>query len=511
MLSQSSDSQPPAANPLREGLDAEPVPEPCAVVIFGASGDLAHRKLVPALYQLHLARRLPSAFALVGFARTPMTDDAFRDSMREATGAGADFPPWQSFARQHRYCAGGYDDLPAYHRLASLLEDLEEQEGAGRNRIFYLATPPGAAPAIVNCLAESGLARGEGWSRIVIEKPFGRDLQSARELNALLGTVFREEQIYRIDHYLGKDTVQNILVLRFANGIFEPIWNRRYVDHVQIAVAESLGVEERGAYYEHAGALRDMIQNHLLQLVCLVAMEPPVTRDERSIRNEKYKVLQAVRRVSPEDVERVAARGQYGPGWIAGQAVPAYRAEERVDPASRRDTFAALRLELDNWRWAGVPFYLRSGKRLPKRVSEIAVRFRCAPQPLFSDVPDAQLEPNVMTLRIQPDEGISVKFDVKSPGTGLSLRPVTMDFRYGSAFGVPVPEAYERLLLDCILGDPALFARDDWIEKAWEIVTPVVAAWDAAPSAPELYAPGSWGPAAANRLIERDGRNWRHL
>jgi glucose-6-phosphate 1-dehydrogenase len=391
---------------------------------------------------------------------------------------------------------------------------IEQERGTGGNRLFYCSTPPSLYPHLVTRLGEAGLDRSPegtgGWTRIIIEKPFGRDLASARALNQIVGAVFSEDQVYRIDHYLGKETVQNILVFRFANGIFEPLWNRNHVDHVQITVGESIGVEARGAYYEEAGALRDMIQNHILQLLCLVAMEAPVTFDAGSVRDEKFKVMRSIRPVAGEEVDLVAVRGQYGSGFVDGQRVKAYREEKGVSGESITETYAALKLRVDNWRWAGVPFYLRTGKRLPKRDSEIAVQFKRTPHLVFRRNPEILAEPNLLVLQIQPDEGMSLSFAAKLPGPELRIKSVNMDFDYGKAFGGEPPEAYERLLLDAMKGDATLYARSDWVEVAWELLAPIQEAWATGdPRKFPNYEAGTWGPPEADTLIERDGRRWR--
>ncbi len=505
-------------NPLAEGLRLERTPEPCAMVIFGASGDLTRRKLLPALYNLARHRLLPLGFSVVGLARSEMNDQEFRRKMREAVESFASAGPlddsiWENFAPGLHYVAANFRDRAGYEKLAALLSEIDRERGTCCNRVYYLAVPPSIYDDIIQGLDAAGLGQPpQGWTRIIIEKPFGRDLETARALNRTLGAVFREEQVYRIDHYLGKETVQNILVFRFSNGIFEPVWNRRYIDHVQITAAESLGVEERATYYEEAGALRDMIQNHMLQLLALTAMEPPAAFDADSVRGEKVKVFRSIRPISADEVNKLAVRGQYGEGRVNGEAVKGYRSEPGIKPDSSTETYAAVKFLIDNWRWADVPFYLRTGKRLPRRVTEIAIHFKQPPLLLFGRTPADQLEPNVLSLRIQPDEGISLKFGAKLPGPALRLRSVSMDFSYASSFGTGSADAYERLLLDCMLGDATLFARRDGVEAAWSIVTPILEAWAAEP--PEEfpnYAAGTWGPKEAQEFIERDGRRWRRL
>ena len=513
----------PIPSPVREARRLRRALDPCAVVIFGATGDLTHKKLVPALYTLARLGMLPEECAIVGFARRPKTDEVFREELAKAVlssgPAAPDTAAWDGFARRLHYVQADFHDPEGYNRLRKTLERLDRERGTAGNRLYYLATAPELYGEIVQRIGEEKLAPrtapgadgGRPWTRVVVEKPFGRDLASAQELNRMLLRVFRESQIFRIDHYLGKETVQNILVFRFANGIFEPIWNQHYVDHVQITVAETVGIEGRAGYYETAGVVRDIIQSHMMQLLTLMAMESPVAIEPESVRSEKVKVLRSARRIAADDVPRNVVFGQYSRGSIEGQAVPGYREEPRVAPDSRTPTFVAMRLFVDNWRWAGVPFYLRSGKRLPKRVTEVAVQFKRAPLPLFGD--SAASEPNLLVLNIQPDEVISLRFVAKVPGMAMTLRPVNMGFRFGTAFGGEEMSAYERLLLDCLLGDSTLFTRRDEVEEAWALMEPVLNWWERSdpPEAIPIYAAGTWGPEAARPLIGRHGRRWRSL
>jgi glucose-6-phosphate 1-dehydrogenase len=489
---------------------------PCAVVIFGASGDLTKRKLLPALYRLAQERLLPSEFAVVGVARQQMSDEEFRSQMHAAIseheGDAADDVAGNSFASGLFYLQGEFAEVETFKRLRETLERVEKQRGTKGNRLYYLATAPDFFGLIAKQLGDAGLAQAsEGrWTRIIVEKPFGHDLESARALNEELAHVFTEEQVYRIDHYLGKETVQNLLVFRFANSIFEPVWNRQYVDHVQITNAEALGVEGRGAFYEKAGAVRDMIQSHVFQVASLIAMEPPAALTADAIRDEKVKVMRTVRAIAAADVSELSVRGQYGPGFVLGDKVPGYREEQGVAPDSSTETFAALKLYFDNSRWQDVPFYIRSGKRLTRRVTEIAIEFKETPHALFSEC-DAPLKANVLVMRIQPNEGITLRFGAKLPGQAMRIRWVNMDFRYASSFGTEPPEAYERLLLDCMLGDSTLYARRDMTERGWEIVTPLLEAWKQPPKDFPNYAAGSSGPEPAYELMRRDGREWREL
>ncbi|MBA2692146.1 MAG: glucose-6-phosphate dehydrogenase [Rubrobacter sp.] len=487
-------------------------PEPSTMVIFGASGDLTSRKLIPALYDLAASRRLPMEFAVVGISRTEMSHEEFRGKLRKGLEEhrSEEFSEdvWKSFSAGIFYLPGDSKEPRTYSELRDFLRSLDEERGTGGSRIFYLSSSPSLFPAIVDGLGESGMSAEDesSYSRIVIEKPFGRDLASARELNSEIQSRFREDQIYRIDHYLGKETVQNIMALRFSNGIFEPLWNQNYVDYVQITVAEDIGVGTRGAFYEEAGALRDIVQNHLMQVLCLTAMEPPVTFDADSVREEKVKVLKAVRPF-PEG-EEYAVRGQYGRGWVWGEEVEGYREEDEVAPDSVTETFVALKMFVDNWRWAGVPFYARAGKRMPKKSTEIAVHFKPTPHTPFARAGDDGMEPNVLVIRIQPEEGVSLKIGAKVPGSGFEIGAVNMDLLYGTAFLEEAPDAYGRLLLDLMLGDPTLFIRADEAEGSWRILESVMKAWSEKEEIP-LYPAGTWGPEEADALLESDGREWR--
>jgi glucose-6-phosphate 1-dehydrogenase len=486
-----------AENPLLEGLELRRKPEPCVLTIFGASGDLTKRKIFPALYSLAFRRLLPEQFAVVGIARTEMSSEAFVAAMEEAVKEYArdDFHPevWETLASVTSYVAADFASPEGQQKLARTLTELDIHRETRGNRVYYLAVPPQAMPIVGKDVGDSGTT--SGWVRLIVEKPFGHDLASARELNRLLAEHFTEDQVFRIDHYLGKETVQNLLALRFANGIFEPIWNRQFIDHVQITVAESIGIEKRAAYYEQAGAIRDIFQNHLLQLVALTAMEPPIDFTADSVRNEKVKALRAIPTPNP----RYVVRGQYGRGFIEGVEVPGYREEEGVDPSSNTETFVAARLFVDNWRWADIPFYVRTGKRLPRRETTIAIQFKRAPHPPFEDA--NALRPNVLFVHVQPNEGVSLAIGAKVPGAGMRVRTVHMDFLYGGAFRTGLPDAYERLLVDTMLGDQTLFTRADEIQEQWSLVDAIVAAWDRErPNFPN-YPAGTWGPGAAQELV----------
>ena len=502
--------------PRADAYHCEMPSEPCAIVIFGASGDLAKRKLLPALYDLAQNSCLAPRFRLVGFARTEMSDDAFRRTSEEALRASSDLGPLDAgmlgqFAKCLHYVAGNYDDAESYQRLAQRLEELDRDSKLGGNRLFYLATPSEIYPRVIEQLGQAGLAHSKnssGWVRIVIEKPFGRDKSSAQALNQKVRSIFEESQVYRIDHYLGKETVQNMLVFRFGNGIFEPLWNRNYIRHVQITAAETLGVERRGGFYETTGALRDMIQSHVLQLTSLVSMEPPATFDATAVRNEKIKVLQSIRPFSVETVAHEVVRGQYGPGNVGGKPAPGYRGEPGVKPDSATETFVSLKLLIDNWRWAGVPFFLRTGKRMARQFTQVAIQFREAPHLVFQG---REALTNWLVLNIQPDEGISLSFGAKPPGIDLQIQPVTMDFAYRTAFGPGSRSAYATLLNDCLRGDATLFDRADSVEAAWGLVDPILEAWTTAgPRDFPNYAAGSWGPTASDDLLEWDGCQWRN-
>jgi glucose-6-phosphate 1-dehydrogenase len=512
-----------AANPLREGLRLGRMPEPCTMVICGATGDLTERKLGPALYNLLLGGYLPPEFTVVGFARRQMTDEEFRVHLRDGVDRYSRNRPikesiWDSFGQGVYYHQGDFDDPAAWRELAGVLDRIDRDRGTAGNRLFYLAVPPSLYPEIVQQLGDAGLAASgsgrpdsrKGWSRVIVEKPFGFDLTSAQTLNHEIRQVFAEDQIFRIDHYLGKETVQNLAVFRFGNGLFEPIWNRRYIDSVQITVAETMGIEGRGEFYDQTGALRDIVQNHALQLLAMFAMEPPVEFRSQDLRDEKLKVLRAIREMSPDDVATDVVRGQYVSGWVEGTKMVSYRDEPEIAPDSETETYVALKLAIGSWRWAGVPFYVRTAKAMPTRVTEVAVQFKSPPLALFERAGAPNIEPNILAIRIQPDEGILIRFGAKVPGPGMQIRSVNMDFRYGFSFAVDSPDAYETLLLDAMVGDASLFTRDDEVERAWVILDPILKAWDAGAGGPlHFYGAGSWGPPAADELLERDGRSWR--
>jgi len=503
----------PADNPFQDPLRFERRAPPCAVVIFGANGDLTKRKLLPALYRLAYDRRLSPGFAIVGTSRTPLTDDQFRDKMKESVAAFSedtqlDEEVWKAFAEGLHYVAGDIGDAALFERIGEKLAHIEQAHQTGGNVLFYLSTQPSQYAQVAQGIGAAGLQHGAGWRRLVVEKPFGHDLASARELSDRLHDVFAESDVYRIDHYLGKETVQNILAFRFGNGIFEPLWNRRYINHVEIAAAESIGVEGRGAYYQEAGALADMVQNHLLQVMATIAMEPCASFRATSVRDERSKLLRSVKPMTADEIRENAVAGQYGPARIGGEDVPGFRQEPGVNPASATDTYAAVTLFVDNWRWAGVPFYVRTGKRLPKRVTEIAIHFNQAPLSMF-DGEIADGTPNLLIVRIQPEEGISLKFLSKRPGAGMKLRPVSMDFNYGSSFGERSPSAYETLLLDALLDDATLYTRQDMVEASWTVVEPIQNVWRSDSFDFPNYAAGSWGPAAADVMLARRGHTWR--
>jgi glucose-6-phosphate 1-dehydrogenase len=501
--------------------NSERVPDPCIVVIFGASGDLTKRKLLPALYHLEQGGLLPEDFAVLGVARRPL-EKSFAPDMKDGIVAGGGVedadPKLAPFVDRIQYYAMNFDDDGGYEGLKKKLTEMDGKYNTRGNRLFYLATAPEYFSDIINFLGKHSMAQPEEdkdgkapWVRTIIEKPFGHDLESARALNDEVNKVFNEDQIFRIDHYLGKETVQNILVFRFANGIFENVWNRNYIDHVEITAAESIGIEGRGPFYEQAGALRDVVQNHVMELLSFVAMEPPVSFKADAVRAEKVKVWEAITPIHPADT----VRGQYGPGIVDGKSVPGYRQEDRVHPRSQTETYAALRLEIENWRWAGVPFYIRAGKRLPKRVTEITVQFKQPPMLLFKggECHDSSgIKPNLISMRIQPDEGISLRFGAKLPGPSMDISPVQMNFSYADAFGKSSANGYERLLLDAMLGDGTLFAHRDGVEATWALMTPILKAWAETPVKDfPNYAAGTWGPSAADALLESEGRKWRKL
>ncbi len=504
-----------------------PAASPCAMVIFGASGDLAKLKLIPAMYEMVMEGLLPDGFVLIGYARTEMTDEAFRKvcwdaiakNARTAKKNGVDQQKLSWLLDRTFYHTGNYDKPEDFDKLKARLDDLDAKYRLQGNRLFYLSTPPGAFVPISECLGKQGLVERvqsgavphEGaWQRVIIEKPFGHDLQSAQELNALLNNSFHESQIYRIDHYLGKETVQNLMVMRFANSFFEPIWNYKYIDSVQITVAEAVSADDRAGYYDKSGALRDMVQNHIFQLMALVAMEPPAALDARSIRDEKVKVYKSIRHFSPRRVDEFVVRGQYGAGEVKGKKTDGYLKAKGVDPNSMTETFAALKLYIDNWRWSGTPFYIRTGKCMPSKVSEVVVRFRSPPLTLFQKQCESPVYPNDLVIKVAPEEGISMHLNGKVPGGSMNIKNVEMNFNYASAFKQEAPEAYERLIFDALNGEQTLFIRGDEAEAAWEVIDVILEGWKQSTRKPDEYTPGTWGPKRAIDLMEHDGRRWAH-
>ena len=498
-----------------------PATPPCALVIFGASGDLAKLKLVPAIYELARQNLLPDQFALVGYSRTEMSDDEFRDRCLDAikTNArskkdGVDEAAWGKLKSAIYYHPGQYDSADDFDGLKTFLKKVDKDHGTAGNRLFYLSTPPETFKPVITNLGDQGLMqKGTGdadtWQRLVIEKPFGHDLKSAEELNALLHDKFSERQVFRIDHYLGKETVQNLMVLRFANSVFEPIWNHKYIDHVQITVAESVSADDRAGYYDKSGALRDMVQNHLFQLMSLIAMEPPAALDARHTRDEKVKVYQSLRPIPQDKVHEYAVRGQYGAGEFGeGKKTDGYLEAKGVPDDSTTETFAAVKVFCDNWRWSGMPFYLRTGKCLPEKLSEIVIRFRSPPMTLFQTQCQTPVYPNDLIVRVSPDQGIRLRLNGKVPGGSMNIKPVAMDFLYSETFKTEAPEAYERLIADAVAGDQTLFIRGDEAEAAWAVIDPIVEAWEKSDTKPETYKPGTWGPDAADQLIRADGHAW---